>query len=157
MRFKVLLLILVASVAGNIAFAVTSVTARPVRSPTPVDRLGLTESQRADLARLQERFAGERARARARVQELTGQYADQFAQASPDRARVQELAGEMATIQTEMRLKFMGFLLDLHALLQAEQRSLLSDIIRNGEGPGTTAPCCPGAALCPSPAGDGGH
>ena len=157
MRFKVLLLLLVASVAGNIAFAVTSMTARPVRLPTPIDRLGLDESQRADLARLQERFAVERTGARARVRELTGKYADQFAQASPNRARVQELAVEMATIQTDMRLKFMGFLLDLHALLRPEQQSVLSDIIEGGEGPGTTAPCCPGAALCPSPAGDGGH
>ena len=153
MKVKLLLLLLVASLAGNAAFAVTAYLARQ-RQPEPVaqanERLGLDPNQRARLAPLQERFAVERGQARAHVGRLTDLYAEQFARAEPDRARVEQVAAEMATIQTGMRISFMRFLLDLHALLRPDQRVVLSDIIRNKGAPeGASAPCCPGAALCP--------
>ena len=151
MKVKLLLLLLVGSVAGNVAFAVTTYLARHSPPATQAnDRLGLDQNQRAKLAPLQERFAVERAQSRSRVSELTELYAAQFARAEPDLARVEQFAAEMATIQTGMRMKFMRFLLDMHALLRPDQRVVLSDIIRNKGAPdGAFAPCCPGAALCP--------
>ena len=148
MKTKLLVLLLAASVAGNVAFVAMTLVARPARGALPMDRLGLDADQRAKAMVEREHFVAERRRAHGRILELRGVLAGEVAKPTPDRARMSRLAEEMAGIQSEMRPKFLAHLLDMHALLRPEQRAALGEILRTGEGLGIP-PGCPGAALYP--------
>jgi Spy/CpxP family protein refolding chaperone len=148
MKTKLLLLLLVASVAGNVAFVVTTALARRQHGTLPMDRLGLDANQRSKLMAEREHFVAERGRAHSRMIGLRSALADEIAKPTPDRARMLQLSEEMAAIQSEMRPKFIAHLLDMHGLLRPEQRAELGEILRAGGGPGMPAGC-PGAALYP--------
>ncbi len=148
MRTKLLVLLLAASVAGNVAFIVATVVAHRQHGMPPMDRLGLDPDQRAKLMVERQHFAAERSRAHGRMLELRGVLAGELAKPTPDRERMTRLAEEMAAVQSEMRPKFIVHLLDMQALLRPDQRVVLSEILRTGEGPGLP-PGCPGAALHP--------
>jgi Spy/CpxP family protein refolding chaperone len=151
MRMKLLVLLLVASVAGNVAFAVTTVVARRQRAMLPMDRLGLDATQRSQLMATREQFVGERGRAHARMRTLRDALAAELTKPTPDRAHMTQLATEMAGIQAEMRPKLIAHLLDMHALLRPEQRGSLAEVLRGGGAAGADMPACPGAALAPLP------
>lgn len=148
MKTKLLILFLVASVAGNAAFVATTLVARHQRGMLPMDQLGLDPDQRAKLMVLREQFVAARSRAHGRMIDLRNALADEVAKPAPDRARLDQVAAEMAAIQAEMRPKFIAHLLDMHGLLRPEQRAALGQILRTGGGPGMP-PGCPGAALYP--------
>jgi Spy/CpxP family protein refolding chaperone len=150
MKNKILVLLLAASIAGNVAFVVTTLVARHERATLPMDRLGLDSDQRSKLMVLREQFVAERGRAHGRMLELRRALADEVAKPAPDRARMDQILSDIAGIQAEMRPKFVAHLLDMHGVLRPEQRVGLGEILRAG-GPGMM-PGCPGAALEP-PAG----
>ena len=151
MKTKLLVLLLVASVAGNVAFAVTTVVARRQRAMLPMDRLGLDAAQRSRFTATREQFVQDRGRAHARMRTLRDEFAAETTKPTPDRARMTQLANEMAGIQGEMRPKLIAHLLDMHALLRPEQRGRLAEVLRGGGAAGSDTPACPGAALVPIP------
>ena len=148
MKTKLLILLLVASVAGNVAFVVTTLVARHQHGMLPMDRLGLDSDQQAKLMVLREQFVAARSQAHGRMLELRNALADEIARPTPDRARLDEVVAEMAAIQADMRPKFIAHLLDMRGLLRPEQRVALGDLLRTGGGSGMP-PGCPGAALYP--------
>ena len=147
MKTKLLLLLLVASVAGNAAFVVTTVYARRQRIVLPMDRLGLGQDQRARLLMLRREFVSEREQAHARMAALRDSLADEVRKAAPDRGLMLRVTAEMTDIQARMRPKLVAHLLDMHGVLRPEQRALLADILRSG---GHGAAGCPGAAFYPA-------
>jgi Spy/CpxP family protein refolding chaperone len=152
MKTKLLVLLLAASVAGNVAFAVTTVVARRQRAALPMDRLGLDAAQRSQLMATREQFVGDRSRAHARMATLRDALAAEVTKATPDRARMTQITTDIAGIQAEMRPKLIGHLLDMHALLRPEQRGKLAEVLRHGGVGGAGMHGCPGASLFPASA-----
>jgi Spy/CpxP family protein refolding chaperone len=152
MKTKLLILLLAGSLAGNVAFVVTTAAAGREVAMLPMERLGLEADQRAKLMEVREHFVAERARAHERMRELRGRLADEIAKASPDRAQMAKLTDEMAAVQSEMRPEFIAHLLDMHALLRPEQRVALGNMLRASDMPEAS---CVGAAL--GPAGGAGN
>jgi Spy/CpxP family protein refolding chaperone len=148
MKTKVLVLLLVASVAGNVAFAATTFIAGRQRAALPMDRLGLDDAQRTKLLATREQFARERGRARARMATLRDDFAAEVAKPTPDRARMLQITSEMTSIQAEMRPKLLAHLLDMHQILRPAQRVQLAGMLKSGTG-SAAMPGCPGAALAP--------
>jgi hypothetical protein len=152
MNSKLLVLLLVASVAGNAAFVLTTVITRRQQGLLPVDRLGLDPDQRSKLMVLREQFVGERSRARGRMLVLRRALADEVAKPAPDRARMDRIAADIAGIQAEMRPRFIAHLLEMHGALRPAQRAMLGEMFRTESGP-LMMPGCPVEALEPVPAG----
>lgn len=150
MKTKLLLLLLAASFAGNVAFVATTLAARRQHAAMPMDRLGLDSDQRARLMVVRERFVGERGHAQARMRELRRELADEVTKPAPDRARMEQAAAAMANVQAGMRPKLIAHLLDMHGLLRSEQRAGLAELLR-AEG-SMAMPGCPAGALMTAPA-----
>lgn len=148
----ILAVLLAASLAGNASFVVTTLVHRPPKLTGAVDRLALTADQVSRFQGARQAFQEERTRARARMAELRGVLADEFAKEAPDRQRLVNAAVEMAEVQATMRPKLMDHLLALHALLDPEQRVALAETMRVGGGAGDA---CPGATLYSTPEQEG--
>jgi uncharacterized membrane protein len=145
MKAKLLLLLLVASLAGNVAFVTTTLLAHARQGQLPMDRLGVDAGQRARLLTLRRDFVSERERAHARMAVLRDALADEVRKPAPDRQRMLQATAEMTEIQSRMRPRLVAHLLDRHGVLRPEQRALLADMLSKGG-----APACPGAALYPA-------
>jgi len=149
MNTKILLgILLVASLAGNAAFLLTTALARHDAPMAMLCQLGLTPDQDARLAESRQAFQHERMQAQERIARLRSTFAGEFAKAAPDRQRLQAASDEMARVQGEMRPKMIAHLLTLHALLTPDQRAVFAKAMHAGMG---TNAACPGAMLYPTP------
>jgi hypothetical protein len=145
MKTKLLLLVLTASVAANIAFLVSVMLARNELPIPTIDRLGPDAVQCGRLQAARETFVAERARAHTRIAELRRSLAVEIGGDRPDRSRVTRLTAQIGEIQGEMRPRFIDYLLEMQRVLRPDQRGRLAEILRRG-GPGRA---CPAAALEP--------
>jgi len=144
MKTKLLLLLLAASLCGNVAFVAATLHARLRQGQLPMDLLGVDADQRSKLMALRRQFVAERVQAQAKMAALRDALAEEVRKPSPDRPRMLQVMAEMTAIQARMRPKLVAHLLSMHSVLRPAQRERLADLLRQAGGH-----ICPGAALGP--------
>ena len=112
--------------AGGGAFGVR----RPLRFLA--FKLGLSEPQVAELARVLNELKTERAQAAVDHRRSTAAFADALAQEAFDEARVTEAATERVRSAERLRDALVKALGRIHAMLDARQRAMLAYLIRTG-------------------------
>jgi Spy/CpxP family protein refolding chaperone len=147
----ILAVLLLASLAGNASFLITTFSRRPARQAGAIDQLALTADQASKFEGSKRAFQDQRRMAHQKMAELRRLLADEFAKETPDRQRMVTTAVEMAQVQTGMRPKLIDHLLALHALITPAQRASFADLMRTGGGSGSV---CPGSMLYPATDGE---
>jgi hypothetical protein len=148
MSSKTLLaVLLVASLAGNAAFLITTFSKRPSPHAGLVSQLALTADQTVKFAASKSTFENQRGQTLQRLASLRSVLADEFAKDAPNRQKLLTTAAGMVEVQTAMRPKLIEHLLSLHPLLTPMQRVKFADLMRTGGG---SLAVCPGAMLYPT-------
>ena len=145
MRTKLILsTLLVASLAGNASFLISTF----MKSSTPrsglISQLALTPEQKKMFAASRQVFQAQRAETVAKMAALRSVLAEEFEKDMPARQEMLSAALGMVEVQTAMRPKMIDHLLSLHAALAPAQRTEFAKMMREGDG---TVAGCPGAML----------
>lgn len=113
--------------------------------------LGLTDSQKAQLAALRKEFADATAAAREQIQAKSKEMCRLWAAEQPDVAAIKALAAEIDVLRAEIRNLGIDYSAKSLALLNAEQRKKASSMCANCPG----CPSCMGPLMGCGPMGPG--
>ncbi|MEM9454431.1 MAG: Spy/CpxP family protein refolding chaperone [Myxococcota bacterium] len=128
---------------GGAALAVPDAGPRDGKRGGLCAKVECTDAQREDVKAVMSELRADSKGDRAAVKRLHKQLAAEFAKAQPDEGAMRSIQAQIATHQQQMSDRGMDAMLEIHALLDAEQRATLAKamerrgmrgVMRNGKG-----------------------
>ncbi len=111
---------------GGAALAVPDAGPREGKRGGLCAKLECTDAQREDVKAVMTELRADSKGDRAAIKRLHKQLAAEFAKAQPDEGAMRSIQAQLATHQQQMRDRGLDGMLEIHALLNAEQRATLA-------------------------------